>query len=81
MCGGEKGDHLSTGGGTTEDAGEDGGIGSAVSGRGGNCNAGGRICGHADGLPAYAESRYSDAGWCKVSVGGRQWKGTGIKQA
>ena len=80
MCGGEKGDHFSTGGGTAEDAGEDGGIERAVSGRGENCNAGGRIYGYADGLPAFAESRHSDAGWCKLFVGGRQRKKIGVMQ-
>ena len=40
----------------------------------------GRICGYADGLPAPATGCYSDAGWRKVSVGGRQRKETGIKQ-
>ena len=81
MCGGEERDHLSVGRGIAEDAGADGSIGRTVQGRGEDCNAGGRICGHADGLSAYAESRHSDAGWCKVFVGGRQRKETGIKQA
>jgi len=35
-------------------------------------NVGGGICGYADGLSAYAAGCYPDAGWCKVSVGGRQ---------
>ena len=50
MRGGKKGNHLSTGRRTAEDAGEDGRIGGTVSGRGRNYNAGGRICGYADGL-------------------------------